>query len=86
MDRSSFIKSLFVVAAAPKIIGELNLTPVKPVTSVLFNDMHFMIPDYLPTIIKKYGNEDYTILMKVLSKEPPLIKPNGYYHYETRKI
>ena len=74
MKRSSFIKSLLVMAIAPKTIAEVVKTiPAPPLvsagTSSLFNDLNLLAPQYLPKMMEKYGNSDFTFFMEQMRKE-----------------
>lgn len=60
MNRRSVIRCILGLAVAPKILAEINLAPVTPVTTAsFFNDLNFSVPDYLPQILKKYGSTDF---------------------------
>lgn len=85
MDRGSFIRSLFVVAAAPKIIGEIDLSPKVFPTTSLFNDLNLLIPEYQTALIAKYGNENYSMIMELFSNQNTSIETTNSYHYETNK-
>lgn len=69
MNRGSFLRSLFIVAASPKILAEINIKP-KIAPSALFNDLKVIIPDFIPSMIAKYGNEDFTWWLTEYGKHP----------------
>lgn len=74
MTRRSLIKSLVGLAVAPEIIGEMNLTPVAPAAPVLtsmFQDLQFVIPDYLPKLIEKYGNTNFGETISLMEIDNP---------------
>lgn len=64
MDRSSFLKSLFVLVASPKLLAELKTAPKPVITPGIFNDLQFVIPDYMPKLMEKYGDKSFYALMK----------------------
>lgn len=60
MTRQSFLKCLLGLAASPEIVSEIDFEPplvskVGP-TATLFSQLNFVMPDYLPKLIEKYGN------------------------------
>lgn len=61
MNRRSVIRSILGLAVAPKILAEIDFKPMasKAVTASLFQDLQFVIPDYLPKLIEKYGNTSW---------------------------
>ena len=62
MNRRSLIKSILGLAAAPKILAEINFNPpmvAKGATTSLFKDLIFVVPDYMPKLIEKYGNTSW---------------------------
>lgn len=71
MNRSTFLKSLFVLAASPKVLAEISRQPKAVVTSGIFNDLQFVIPEYIPALCKKYGevNVMYAMGTAPLSEE-----------------
>ena len=56
MNRSSFLKSLFVLVASPKMLVELKAAPKPVIKAGIFNDLTFVIPDYIPKLMEKYGS------------------------------
>lgn len=84
MTRSSFLKSIFALAIAPKVIAQLAIRPpIKTLTNAqLFNDLNFLIPDYHKRCVEKYGNENYTMFMELLSTENERNKSGEYFHFE----
>lgn len=63
MNRQSFLKCLLGIAASPKIISEIDFEPPLVsklgATTSLFNDLIFVVPDYMPQLIEKYGNTSW---------------------------
>lgn len=77
MKRSSFLKSLFTLAVAPKVIGEINFdklvasniaTASSGVARSLISDLQLLTPQYYKHYVKKYGQEDYLFWMESLIK------------------
>lgn len=70
MNRKSFLKSLLALSLSPLVTPLEKYLSVKspmPITPNLFNELNFIIADYyLPGIIAKYGNENYTLLLEDL--------------------
>jgi len=69
MNRGSFIKSLFIVAASPKILANIEASPLietKLSTANLFKDLNFLHADFYKGMIAKYGNQDYLLTMEQL--------------------
>lgn len=59
MDRKGFLRSIVMIVSAPDIISQMELKPpVVSNTVTLFRDMNFMVPDYLPKLMEKYGNDN----------------------------
>lgn len=58
MNRASFLRSLFVLGIAPKIISQLDLSPVINVNSgrQVFSDLNLLPPIWYKSLIKKYAN------------------------------
>lgn len=46
MTRSSFLKSLFVLTASPKVLADLKTEPKMRLNSGIINDLKFVVPDY----------------------------------------
>ncbi len=85
MNRSSFLRSLFVVVASPKIIAQLDFTPNPEATSNMLKGMNLLVPDYYNKLIQKYGNQNYTLMMDILNKQTVEIpRTYTFSHYETR--
>ncbi len=79
MTRSSFLKSLFLVAASPKVLAEIQRAP-KPVNSgVIFGDMRFANPDYMEMFVEKYGATDFIGILKATGSYPPY---ETFHHFE----
>lgn len=89
MERKSFIRSLITLAVAPKLIAELNIPavaaplPAGP-TTLLFSQLHFVVPDYMPALIAKYGNDDFLTIMNEIGNGP-LYRPQ-VYAFENEEI
>jgi hypothetical protein len=72
MQRRSLIKCILGLAAAPKILAEINFNPpmVSAVpTARLFNDLNTLWPDYMSRLIEKYGNTNWPDEMELLRKD-----------------
>jgi hypothetical protein len=55
------------------------------VTTGIFNDLNFVIPDYIPGLIAKYGNSSYTLVMEILGNtniEQVSSQTNTFSHFE----
>ncbi len=69
MNRGSFIKSLFIVAASPKILANIEASPLvetKLNTAILFKNLNYLQADFYKGIIAKYGNQEYLLVMERL--------------------
>lgn len=85
MNRRSVIRCILGLAAAPKILAELDFKPpiVAQSTAALFRDLNFVIPQYYKTYVEKYGNANFTTFMETVgSKE--LITNTDYIWFEIR--
>lgn len=83
MDRSSFLRSLFVVAAVPKILAKIDLTQKKLPINGLFKDLNFVCPDYVDRVVAKYGETSFLMSMELLGKESTNNK--SFFHFEKQK-
>src|ERR1700749_2014176 len=55
------------------------------ITTGVFNELNFVIPDYIPGIIAKYGNTSYMLAMEILGRstvEETNPSTNTYSHFE----
>lgn len=55
------------------------------ITTGIFNELNFVIPDYIPGIIAKYGNSSYMLAMEILGRttvETANTSTNTYSHFE----
>jgi len=55
------------------------------ITSAIFNELNFVIPDYIPGLISKYGNSQYMLAMEILGNtviEQANTTTNTYSHFE----
>lgn len=55
------------------------------ITTGIFNDLNFVIPDYIPGLIAKYGNSSYMLAMEILSRtsvEQVNTTTNTFSHFE----
>ena len=71
MNRSSFIKSLFIASISPKILGQLNIDKAPIVTGStanLFAQLNALRPTYYKQFMEKYSNESYIQTMNQLYK------------------
>lgn len=74
MDRSSFFKSMFALAAAPG---------PKPVAGGLFNDLNFVIPEYIPELMEKYGSVGFCGVMEAICQQKVYLQT--FDHFELSK-
>jgi hypothetical protein len=54
-------------------------------TSGIFNDLNFVIPDYIPGLINKYGNNSYMLVAEILGSsnvEQANTTTNTFSHFE----
>jgi len=88
MDRRSLIKSILGLAAAPKILAEINFNPpiaAAPVaTKGLFSDLQLLTPQYYNTLVEKYGNTNYTGLIEEIGKAKDISRDN-YFWFESKQ-
>jgi hypothetical protein len=55
------------------------------ITTGIFNELNFVIPDYIPGIIAKYGNSSYMLAMEILGRttvETVNTTTNTFSHFE----
>ena len=55
------------------------------ITTGIFNELNFVIPDYIPGIIAKYGNSSYMLVMEILGRtsvETSSTTTNTFSHFE----
>lgn len=55
------------------------------ITTGIFNELNFVIPDYIPGIIAKYGNSSYALVMEILGRstvETVNTTTNTFSHFE----
>ncbi len=55
------------------------------ITTGIFNELNFVIPDYIPAIIAKYGNSSYMLAMEILGRssvESVNTTTNTFSHFE----
>lgn len=58
-------------------------------TTGIFNELNFVIPDYIPGLIAKYGNESYMLAMEILGNtniEQVNTTTNTFSHFEKSRI
>lgn len=87
MNRKSFLKGLFGLAIAPKLISEINWEAAakvaQPTTSALLTDLNLLIPDFYKSMVAKYGNENsYSMLVEYLKEPINDGSLNKFYYYE----
>lgn len=59
-----------MMAVAPDIISRLEIKPpLVSNTTYLFRDLCFVVPDYMPKLIEKYGNTSWQEEMKLLEND-----------------
>lgn len=59
------------------------------ITTAIFNDLNFVIPDYIPGLVAKYGNSSYMLAMEILGNtniEQVNTQTNTYSHFEKGRI
>lgn len=55
------------------------------ITTGIFNELNFVIPDYIPGIVAKYGNSSYALVMEILGRtnvETVSTQTNTFSHFE----
>ena len=55
------------------------------ITTGIFNELNFVIPDYIPQIVAKYGNSSYMLAMEILGNsnvETVNTSTNTFSHFE----
>lgn len=85
MNRKGFLKSIAMLAVAPKIISEMEFKPpiVQPmVTKGLVSDLQLLTPQFYKVMAEKYGDTDFTFLMNEIGKHKP--NTNQYFWFEKR--
>jgi hypothetical protein len=82
MKRGQFLRSLFIVVAAPKVLAEVNIAPAKEAykSSTLFSELNFVTPKYQAMLVEKYGNESYSMFLDMMSSRQ--FNKAEFYHYE----
>lgn len=69
MNRGGFLKSLFTLAVAPKVILEISeklatkniLTVGSGITRSLISNLQLLTPEYYKKYVEKYGQESYVL-------------------------
>ncbi len=59
------------------------------ISTAIFNDLNFVIPDYIPGLIAKYGNSSYMLAMEILGNtnvEQVNTTTNTFSHFEKGRI
>lgn len=59
------------------------------ITTAIFNELNFVIPDYIPGLIAKYGNSSYMLAMEILGNtnvEQVNTTTNTFSHFEKGRI
>lgn len=59
------------------------------ITTAIFNDLNFVIPDYIPGLIAKYGNSSYMLAMEILGNtnvETVNTNTNTFSHFEKGRL
>lgn len=55
------------------------------ITTAIFNELNFVIPDYIPGLVVKYGNSSYMLAMEILGRttvEQVNTTTNTFSHFE----
>lgn len=58
-------------------------------TTGIFNELNFVIPDYIPQLIAKYGNDSYMLVNELLGRstvEEQTTTTNTYSHFERGRL
>lgn len=83
MERGSFFKSLAALIVAPKILAKIDwtkaITKAKPSTISLFKDLQLLQPAWYKDYAKKYGNENYMDILRMMGEVPQVT--SRYFHY-----
>lgn len=73
MNRGSFLRNLFGAAAAIVIAPAVKMLPIAQTAALptainasLFNDLNFIIPEWYPKMVEKYGNSNYMEMVEWL--------------------
>lgn len=82
MNRGQFLRSLFVLAASPKVLAEIKHKT--KVASSLFKDLQLVTPNYYKHYVEKYGSEDFTWWLNELTKNPA--NSRKFHFYEKGKV
>jgi hypothetical protein len=83
----SLIKSILTLAAAPKILSEIDFKPpivAKPISKGLFSDLQLLTPQYYKAFVDKYGNGDFTTLMEAMGKKEVINGKPEMFWFESR--
>lgn len=59
------------------------------ITTAIFNDLNFVIPDYIPGLIAKYGNSSYMLVNEILggsNVEQVNTTTNTFSHFEKGRL
>lgn len=59
------------------------------ITTAIFNELNFVIPDYIPGLIAKYGNSTYMLAMEILGNttvEQANTTTNTFSHFEKGRL
>lgn len=59
------------------------------ITTAIFNDLNFVIPDYIPGLVAKYGNSSYMLAMEILGNtnvEAVNTTTNTFSHFEKGRL
>ena len=59
------------------------------ITTAIFNDLNFVIPDYIPGLVAKYGNSSYMLAMEILGNtnvEQVNTTTNTFSHFEKGRL
>lgn len=58
-------------------------------TTGIFNELNFVIPDYIPKLMAKYGNDSYMLVSELLGRstvEEQTTTTNTYSHFERGRL
>src|SRR3954471_4248529 len=59
------------------------------ITTSIFNELNMVIPDWIPKLIAKYGNDSYMLVSEILGRstvEEQTTTTNTYSHFERGRL
>ena len=66
MKRRNFFKALVTLIVAPSILTKIDfdLKATQKITKSIFDELNFVVPEYYPQYIEKYGEKSYLKAME----------------------